>query len=184
MNDEWIFTVSLTTPVNTFLLWLMYGNTYLLCAWRCVRRAASVLCGQPPCWQWRRSQWWARLMTLYAQPVPVLARSYALRIPRALSSYPPDVVSQGHRRTCWHLEGKEETLSLFMVFTFILTVNIFPLHQHTHPAFTTQFHQQCHCSWKYSCGQTFWQRHKGLLEHFAACSFWMIKSLWLFFSLS
>lgn len=112
----------------------MSRNTYLLCAWRCVRRAASVLCGQPPCWQWWRNQWWARLMTLYAQHVPVLARSYALRIPLALSSYPPDVHSQGHRCTCWHLEGKEETLSLFMVFTFILTVNIFPLHRHTHPS--------------------------------------------------
>lgn len=155
-----------------------------------MRRAASVLCGQPPFWQWWRNQWWARLMTLYAQHVPVLARSYALRIPLALSSYPPDVHSQGHRCTCWHLEGKEETLSLFMVFTLsILTIltwqSIFFLYTDIHTlAFTTQFHQQCHCSWKYSCGQKFWQWHKGLLVHFATCSFWMIKSLWLFFSLS
>lgn len=29
---------------------------------------------------------------------------------------------------------KRKLLSLFMVFTFILTVNIFPLHRHTHPS--------------------------------------------------
>lgn len=69
-------------------------------------------------------------------------------------------------------------LHLFLQSIFFLYTDIHTL------AFTTQFHQQCHCSWKYCCGQKFWQWHKGLLVHFATCSFWMIKSLWLFFSLS
>jgi len=68
-------------------------NTYLPCASWCVRRAASDLCGEPPCWQWQRIHWSAPPMTLCGRSASAPVHSYELRIPRALSSYPPDVGS-------------------------------------------------------------------------------------------
>lgn len=94
----------------------IYGgwwSTYLPCAWWCVRRAASGLCGEPPCWQWWRSRWSGPLMTLYVRSAAAPARSYALRIPQALSSFPPGAGSQRYGRTHWHLDRKEETVELF-----------------------------------------------------------------------